>query len=117
MGMGNPVHSESGAATVGPIVRHLRQALAPERTGRLSDHQLLDLYRTHRDERAFADLVARHGPLVLGVCRRALGHEQDAEDAFQATFLVLASRAGAIRSGTSLGSWLHGVAARLALRA
>src|SRR5262249_6731929 len=65
----------------------------------------------------FAALLARHGPMVLGVCRRLLRHAQDAEDAFQATFLVLVCRAGAIAKRDSLGSWLHAVASRGALRA
>jgi RNA polymerase sigma factor (sigma-70 family) len=102
---------------VQPILRHLIRALAVEPSASLSDGQLLELYRVRRDERAFASLVARHGPLVMGVCRRALAQEQDAEDAFQATFLVLARRADSIREGSSLASWLHRVAARLACQA
>ena len=71
----------------------------------------------HRDETAFAALVTRHGPLVLGVCRRVLHHQQDTEDAFQATFVVLARKARSICKQTSLASWLYKVAYRIALRA
>jgi RNA polymerase sigma factor (sigma-70 family) len=81
------------------------------------DEQLLERFITRRDEGAFADLVTRHGPMVLGVCRNVLGNRQDAEDAFQATFLALARRAGSIRNPAALGAWLFGVARRIALRA
>jgi RNA polymerase sigma factor (sigma-70 family) len=83
----------------------------------LSEGALLERYVVDRDEAAFAALVARHGPMVLGVCRRVLRDERDVEDAFQATFLVLVRRAGAIRDGDLVGSWLHGVAHRVAVRA
>jgi RNA polymerase sigma factor (sigma-70 family) len=78
------------------------------------DRLLLEQFIDRRDETAFSLLLARHGPMVLGVCRSMLHQEQDAEDAFQATFLVLARRAGSIRSQDSVGSFLHGVAHHLA---
>jgi RNA polymerase sigma factor (sigma-70 family) len=82
----------------------------------MTDGQLLERFASRRDEEAFAQIVRRHGPLVLGVCRQILHHEQDAEDAFQATFLVLARKAGSIRSAEALPNWLYGVANRLATR-
>src|SRR5437016_4340422 len=83
----------------------------------LSDRQLLDRFARRRDEPSFSALVSRHGPMVLGVCRRVLADRHDAEDAFQATFLVLARKAGSIRVGDSLAPWLYGVAYRVAVRA
>ncbi len=76
--------------------------------------KLLKRFVGERDEVAFAALVARHGGMVLGVCRRILHDEHDVEDAFQATFLVLVSRAKAIRDGGLLGHWIYGVAHRVA---
>jgi RNA polymerase sigma factor (sigma-70 family) len=82
-----------------------------------SDAALLDRFLSTRDETAFTALVNRHGPLVFRVCRRVLGDVPDVEDAFQATFLVLARKAASIRAGEVLTAWLHGVAQRVALKA
>src|SRR5215471_16797345 len=84
--------------------------------GNLTDGQLLERFANRRDGEAFAQLVHRHGPLVLGVCRQMLRQEQDAEDAFQATFLVLSRKARSIRRAEALPNWLYGVATRLATR-
>ncbi len=103
-------------AQLGTLFRHL-QLRAGSRERSRSDRELLDRFAASRDEAAFAALVARHGPMVLRVCRHVLRHEQDAEDAFQAAFLALARRAAAIRNRESLASWLHGVAYRAAMNA
>jgi RNA polymerase sigma factor (sigma-70 family) len=97
------------------VLRHLRGAGPPPDGGGLTDGQLLECFLTRQDEAAFAALVRRHGPMVLGVCRRVLRHEQDAEDAFQATFLVLARKAASLRQRELVGNWLYGVAYRAAL--
>src|SRR5262245_44798425 len=81
------------------------------------DSQLLERFTVHRDAAAFEALLQRHGPMVWGVCRRILSDPNDVDDAFQATFLVLVRKARAIAKHESLGSWLHGVARRVALRA
>ena len=81
-----------------------------------ADGQLLDRFLTQRDEHAFSVLLERHGPMVLAVCRRILGDGPDAEDAFQATFLVLIRRAREIDRRGSLSSWLYGVAHKIATR-
>jgi RNA polymerase sigma factor (sigma-70 family) len=81
-----------------------------------SDRRLLERFVSQGDETAFTKLVQRHGPMVLGVCRQILRNEDDAEDAFQATFLVLARKARSIRAAEALPNWLYGVARRLAMR-
>ena len=86
--------------------------VAPE-----TDAELLARFVEARDDLSFAKLVERHGPLVLGVCRRVLLDEQEAEDAFQAVFLVLARKAPALRRAEALPAWLHTTAFRMALRA
>src|SRR5215472_6015997 len=82
-----------------------------------SDRELLDCFVQRRDDAAFAALVRRHGPMVLSVCRRVLRHAQDTEDAFQATFLVLARKAARLRRPELLANWLYGVAYRTAQHA
>jgi RNA polymerase sigma factor (sigma-70 family) len=94
-------------------VRHLRQLVTP-RPAPGADRDLLDRFLATGDEAAFAALVARYGPLVRGVARRVLGDAHAADDVFQATFLVLARRAASIRRRSAVGSWLYGVAYRLA---
>src|SRR5262245_39322251 len=85
--------------------------------GEQSDQQLVERFLGDRDPTVFEAIVRRHGPMVYRVCRGVLRQEQDAEDAFQATFLVLAQNLRAVRRQASLASWLHGVARRLALKA
>src|SRR5262245_45496509 len=98
-------------------VQGIRRLAEPPGRDEPTDEQLLRAFQRDRDERAFTEIVRRHGGLVLGVCRRTLGHHQDAEDAFQATFLVLAKKAVHICKERSLASWLYGVALRAAMKA
>jgi RNA polymerase sigma factor (sigma-70 family) len=99
------------------VVRHVHTAvLAGGRDGP-TDGELLECFVRQRDELAFAALVRRHGPMVLGLCRRVVGNPQDAEDAFQATFLVLVRRAASLGAPELVGNWLYGVAYRTARKA
>jgi RNA polymerase sigma factor (sigma-70 family) len=104
------------SAHVGSVLRHIRTLVGVGHDNRV-DQELLQRFVLRREEAAFEALVQRHGPLVLAVCRRVLRHEHDAEDAFQATFLVLARKAGSIRRQESLGGWLDRVAFHIAVKA
>src|SRR5262245_38930627 len=97
------------------LVLHYVHGLADvRRVGDLPDSELVRRFADERDEAAFAALVRRHGGMVLGVCRRVLGREHDAEDVFQAVFLVLSRKASALRRREAVGPWLFGVAHRFA---
>jgi DNA-directed RNA polymerase specialized sigma24 family protein len=100
-----------------PLLRHIRRLVTPPPAEPDADTMLLTRFIDHQDEAAFAAMVTRYSPMVFGVCRRVLGDAQHAEDALQATFLVLARKAAAIRHPDALAGWLHGVARRVALKA
>ena len=99
-----------------PLVQLLRQ-FRLQRGGTTTDAELLELFISQRDEDAFETLVRRHGPMVLGVCRRILHNEADVEDCFQATFLVLVRKAAALRRRGLVSNWLYGTARKAALKA
>src|SRR6266849_2694017 len=98
------------------LARRLHKLVGPP-AGGTADGELLARFVARQDSAAFATLVERHGPMVRGVCRRLLQQESDVDDTFQATFLVLLRKADTIRKTQSLGSWLYGVAFRIARRA
>ena len=102
---------------LGTVLRHIQRLYSGGSAAGLSDASLLDRFASERDEDAFAALVARHGPMVLAVCRGLVRDRADAEDAFQATFLILARRVRTLRVEGSLGGWLHRVAHCVAVRA
>jgi RNA polymerase sigma factor (sigma-70 family) len=106
-----------GHAQLSPVLRHLRTLRESHVAAEASDAELVDRFSTLREEAAFAALLRRHGPMVLGVSQRVLHTLQDAEDVYQATFLLLARKAESIHKRASVAAWLHGVAHRLALRA
>jgi RNA polymerase sigma factor (sigma-70 family) len=99
------------------VIRHLRRAAVLHKGDGPSDGQLLESFIARREEIAFEALLRRHGPMVLGVCQRILRNLHDAEDAFQATFLVLARKAGSVMPREMVGGWLYGVAYRTAMKA
>jgi len=99
------------------VVRYLRRVARPHAPSDVTDGQLLRAFLADRAEDAFEMLVRRHGGMILGVCRRVLDNVHDAEDAFQATFLVLARKAASVVPREQVGNWLHGVALRTALEA
>ncbi|MFO0892189.1 MAG: RNA polymerase sigma factor [Isosphaeraceae bacterium] len=103
----------AGSTATGQIRRLLESGTASE----LTENQLLERFIAQGDEAAFALLVDRHGPMVIGVCRRFLRDPNDVDDAFQATFLILVRKAGSLRDRELLGNWLYGVACKVAHRA
>jgi RNA polymerase sigma factor (sigma-70 family) len=100
--------------STGTILRCVRSLAAAQRGEDESDAELLEGFVSRHDEAAFEVLVRRHGAMVLNVCRRVLGQREDAEDAFQATFVILARKAGSVRKRPALASWLYGAAYRMA---
>ena len=100
-----------------PIIKQIRKSALRRDGVDMTDGQLLERFVGNRDETAFEALVRRHGPMVCGVCHRLLHSQHDAEDAFQATFLVLARKAASIVPRELVGNWLYGVAHTTAVRA
>jgi RNA polymerase sigma factor (sigma-70 family) len=105
-----------GTAKIDMVIRQLRRAMLRQVAVGKTDGQLLASFIEQKDEAAFEALVHRHGPMIFGVCRRVVGNHHDAEDAFQATFLVLALKASTVRPSERVANWLHGVALRTAMK-
>jgi RNA polymerase sigma factor (sigma-70 family) len=99
------------------VIQHLRRTGFLQEGAEMTDAQLLERFLAQQEEEVFETLLTRHGPMVLGVCRRLLNNAHDAEDAFQATFLVLIRKAAALRQRPTIGNWLYGVAYNTALKA
>src|SRR5262245_48035120 len=106
-----------GNSPMSEVIWRLRRTMLLRDGAGLTDAQLLESFVRRRDEMALAVLVKRHGPMVWAVCQRVLQHYHDAEDAFQATFLVLVRKAASIASPGLLANWLYGVAHQTALKA
>src|SRR5258708_6113456 len=104
-------------APMNQVMQRLRSVLRLGDVDGMTDGELLERFIAQGDDAAFAALVRRHGAMVLAVCRRILGNHHDAEDAFQATFLVLVRKADSIRPGGMVGNWLYGVACQTAVKA
>src|SRR5580704_13728763 len=96
----------------GAVFRRIERIFAGGSVAGLSEGQLLERFTKQGDEAAFEAILARHGPMVLGICRQVLRDPNDVDDAFQATFLVLARKAGSLRDRDLVGNWLFGVASR-----
>src|SRR5947209_20405415 len=99
------------------LLEYIHGLVAEADVERRTDRALLHRFTARHDERAFKVILRRHGPMVLRVCQRLLKRREDAEDVFQATFLVLARKAGSVNWSASVGNWLYGVAHRLAQEA
>src|SRR5262249_11178234 len=97
-------------AQMDTVIWHLRRVVLRQDASGRTDGQLLASFIKEKDEAAFEALVRRHGPMVFGVCRRVVSNHHDAEEAFQATFLVLARKASSVKQPEKFANWLHGVA-------
>jgi DNA-directed RNA polymerase specialized sigma24 family protein len=107
----------TASARLAGVLQYMRALSGTTGSEDCSDGELLRQIVARRDETAFAALLGRHGQLVFEACRQVLGDEQDAEDAFQATFVVLVRKAASLRARELLGNWLYGVAYRTAMQA